>query len=108
MDDLLDGLRDQFVDKDRSKRALVAFERWTIHKGESIPSYVSRYEQLMLELQAVGKHVDDEMLRVKFMAPLPADCRKFLGMDEPSSIGEAFQKAKNWARAEQFGKGDFS
>ncbi len=40
----------------------------------------------MLELQAVGKRVDDEMLRVKFMTPLPADCRKFLGMDEPVDI----------------------
>ena len=40
----------------------------------------------MLELQAVGLTVEDEMLRVKFMAPLPADCRKFLGMMSPLTL----------------------
>ena len=77
-------------------------------KGESIPAYVSRFEQLKLELEAVGKHLDDEMLRIKFIAPLPRDCRRFMGMDEPVDIEEAYTKAKGWARAEQFGKGDFS
>ena len=69
-------------------------------KGESIPAYISRFEQLLLELRAAGKQVDDEMLRVKFIAPLPRDCRRFMGMDEPLDIEDAFAKAKGWARAE--------
>ena len=44
LSECLDALRDDFVDTDRSKRALVAFERWTILKGEGIPAYVSRFE----------------------------------------------------------------
>ena len=43
-EDFIEALRDYFVDKDRSKRALVAFERWDLLKGETIPAYVSRFE----------------------------------------------------------------
>ncbi len=78
----------------------MAFEAWGMVKGESIPAYISRFEQLLLELRAAGKQVDDEMLRVKFIAPLPRDCRRFMGMDEPLDIEDAFVKAKGWARAE--------
>lgn len=61
-----------------------------------------------MELKAVGKTMDDEMLRIKFMAPLPRECRRFMGMNEPVDIDDAYTQARGWARAEQFGQGDFS
>ena len=56
----------------------------------------------------MGKTMDDEMLRIKFMAPLPRECRRFMGMNEPVDIDDAYTQARGWARAEQFGQGDFS
>ena len=58
--DFVGAIQAQFVDRDRSKRALMAMENWRMLKGESIPSYVSRFQKLMLELKAAGKRVDDE------------------------------------------------
>ena len=92
--DFMDALRAQFVDKDRSKRALMAFEQWTMARGEAIPAYISRFEAMMLELRAVGKRLDDEMLRVKFITPLPRDCRRHMGINEPIDIDDAFQQAR--------------